>query len=226
MTPEEVIAYILGSDAEWDEMLANIAQEYLTRRMQAGASGAAAQYDLSFSFDLENPLVREWLQDYTGLMAQRVNDTIREGIRGALLDGMAEGDNARQIENRILEVLGAERDADTGKLVADDKLKYRAEMIERTEYARAENAGRDWQLKDAGASRVVWRANADACEFCAEIDGMEIAVGESFFKRGDVLELSQLEGDTGVQRMSLNYSDTDFPPLHPNCRCTAEYDFD
>jgi hypothetical protein len=225
VTPLETILYILGDASLWDKTLSEIALEYITRRMQAGATAAAVASDISFSFDVHNPQVSEWLNRYTGLMANRVNDTVRESIRTSLVEGMENGLAGRDIEKLILESLGAERN-EAGKLVAGEKLKYRAELIERTEYARAQNAGRDWQLRDAGATRKVWRANPDACEFCAELDGKTIGAEDSFFKRGDRIELAPLEEGDNVQTMKLDYSDTDYPPLHPNCVCSVEYDFD
>lgn len=225
MTIDEIINFIIGPTAEYDGALQELALEYILRRMQLGATRGATAADVTLSFDVRNPKVQEWLQNYSGLMANRVNETVREKIRESLSEGIAQGETTRDITKRIAESLGAEIN-EAGKVVASDALKYRAEMIARTELARAEMAGRDWQLKDAGATRVIWRANPDACEFCADLDGKEIAIGESFFKQGDSFELAQLPGEDRHQVMHLDYSDVDYPPLHPNCVCDAEYQFD
>lgn len=229
MTIDEIINFIIGPTAEYDGALQELALEYILRRIQLGATRAATANDVSLSFDVRNPKVQEWIQHYSGLMANRVNETVREKIRESLSEGLAAGETTREVTSRIAQALGAELN-EAGKLIASDAMKYRAEMIARTELARAEMAGRDWQLKDAGATRVIWRANPDACEFCAEIDGREIAVGESFFKQGDSLELSQLPEDVEAGRqpqvMHFDYSDVDYPPAHPHCLCDVSYEFD
>lgn len=178
------------------------------------------------SFSVINPSVIEWLESYTGLLPQRAYDTVREGIRKALIEGIKAGESGRKIEMRVLEALGAKRDPNTGKLIADDNLKYIAEMIAWTETARAQSAGQDRQLREAGATRKVWRAAADCCEFCAELDGTTIGVEESFFKRGDTFELLPVEGDPRTLRMNFSDADVDYPPLHGECRCILNYLFD
>lgn len=95
-------------------------------------------------------------------------------------------------------------------------LKYRAEMIARTETSRASNAGQqeawdqavDQGLLDPKTTRKVWIAADDACADClAIIDDNEdgVPIDEDF--------------DTFDGPM-------DGPPAHPNCRCGMALTFD
>jgi len=73
-----------------------------------------------------------------------------------------------------------------------DKLhKYRAEMIARTETARAQNEGTLKGYKDLGYKKVEWSANINACTRCDALDGHRFTLEEA----------------SGMM------------PLHPSCRC-------
>jgi hypothetical protein len=212
---------ILPDEAELDAKLSAAAADYIHDALKRGARIGAAEIGISPSFDVLNPEVISWLQKYTGLMANTVNRHLVENIRGALEAGIENGETFGDMRGRVLEAMGAVRD-DAGKIVADDKLTYRAEMISRTETDRAQNAGRQEQLQEAGAKVKRWRANPGACEFCAELDGTEIGVEETFFDRGSQMTVTSDDGEE--RNMLLDYSDTEYPPLHPNCTCIAEYD--
>jgi hypothetical protein len=98
-------------------------------------------------------------------------------------------------------------------------------MIARTETARASEAGLERSLLNANdAARTNdqpipfigerWVASPDCCEFCAEMDGKESGFGEAYYEIGDSMSVE------GVGSMSFTYEDVEYPPLHPNCRCT------
>jgi len=74
---------------------------------------------------------------------------------------------------------------------AGRKVRYRAEMIARTETARAMSEGTLEGYAEAHVERVRWEAAADACDVCAGMDG-------TVYNRG--------EGEGLL-------------PYHPNCRC-------
>lgn len=110
-----------------------------------------------------------------------------------------------------------------GRLIPGPRAYSWSERIIRTETARAQNAGREKQLKRAGAKRKVWKANQNACPFCRHLDGRTISIDEIYFARGDTLEIT-IDGQPA--KMKLDYSDTPHPPLHPNCRCITAYLFE
>ena len=74
-----------------------------------------------------------------------------------------------------------------------DKLhRYRADMIARTETARAQSEGTLQGYKNLGYKRVEWSANADACSRCMALAGHRFSIEEA----------------SGML------------PLHPDCRCS------
>jgi len=77
---------------------------------------------------------------------------------------------------------------------AQKKLRYRTEMIARTETARAVSAGTREIYDEAGVERVRFDASADACLVCAWYDG-------NIYRRGE------MEG---------------LIPVHPNCLIDAQ----
>lgn len=207
------------------ESLAGVAESHIRTMFMLGVQRAGTEMDIIPGFDVYNPEVTRFLQEYTGLMANRVTTTVRESIRRALIDGLEGGLRGNALRDGVLEALGCTRDA-TGKIIADTGAKYRAEMIARTESARASHAGRERQWKEAGARAKRWRADSAACPYCQAIDGMVVEIERPFFRRGESLTVEADFGD-GKSRegtLRLDYSDTPHPPLHPHCRCDVSYE--
>jgi len=72
----------------------------------------------------------------------------------------------------------------------------RAEMIARTETARADVSGQVLGWKAAGVTEKEWLAAPDCCDECQELDGETAPIEGAFAGGADV-------------------------PLHPQCRCTC-----
>jgi len=160
------------------------------------------------AFDVTNPDVQAWLDNYVFKFAAKVTQTLSDQLRDELGPGLQGGESIPELMQRVDRVFGAETN------------KYRSEMIARTEASRAQNQGSVQAWKQSGVvSGTEWAAFDDACEFCQEMDGKTISLGETFFAQGDVMEIGDEE--SGIQRLSFNYEQVDAPPLHPNCRCTA-----
>lgn len=64
---------------------------------------------------------------------------------------------------------------------------------------------------------VAWYTAEDAnvCQFCAAMDGKEIDINDNFFNLGDTAK----GVNDGFGFLTLEYSDVEAPPLHPDCRC-------
>jgi hypothetical protein len=216
MSIDDDLAAIWGDEAEWDGRLAEVVRPHIIDALRRGARLLGEQLGITPSLDVHNPEVVGWIERYTGLLANRVNDTIREHIRQALIEGVMAGDGPKELRDRIAQAFGCIRDPN-GILQAGPDLMYRAEMIARTESARAETAGYREQARETGVTQVRWVAAPDACEFCAELDGRTVSIEESFFRRGEALTI---ETDDGERTLHLDYADVDGPPLHPWCRCT------
>lgn len=204
----------LPDAAEWDLLLAGDVLPYVQESLRNGSTVAGRQIGIEPTLNVQNPKVAEWIARYTGLLANRVSETVREKIREALLAGLDEGISSRQMRHRVLEAFGCIRD-EAGKIRADEALRYRSEMIARTETARAESSGFREQAKEAGITEVEWLSAPDACDWCAEMDGRIVAIDKPFFGRGDTFTIQDEEG--AEHALHLNYADVEGPPLHPWC---------
>lgn len=77
------------------------------------------------------------------------------------------------------------------------RLKYESERIARTEVMKASNSAELESYKQSGViEKKEWLAEPDACEVCSNLNGEVVGLKKSFS-----------EG-------------FDYPPAHPNCRCT------
>jgi len=126
-------------------------------------------------------------------------------LRLELREGMAGGESIEELMARIEPIF------------AGPRATYRAEMIARTESARASVQGelRSWQ--ESGVVRAtIWRAPPDACPYCEAMDGRRVGLGELYFDVGAAHEVP----DVGTMR--ITYEPISGPPLHPNCRCSLE----
>ena len=151
---------------------------------------------IEFSFNLENPWVDEFIDDYSYEFAGVVDAYTEESLKTVLQMGMEEGLAMNGIAKLVQDVF----------TMASD---YRAEMIARTEVIRASNGATEMAYMQSGVVKgKQWLVTDDerTCPECIEMNGIIVDLGENF-----------TEGDYPEDP----YNDTPFPPLHPNCRCTT-----
>ncbi len=219
---------LLPAAAFWEIELADMAHPYVLAALRSGSIILSEEAGIAPVIFEGNPVIEAWIADYTGLLARRVTETVRAGIRQALINGVREGLTGRELRDSILEAFGCVRN-EAGKIIAADKLKYRAEVISRTEMSRANTAGYREAARAAGGARVVWRTLPGACEFCASLEGTAVGATDPFFRLGDSVTISVPGGEGEEDRertMHLDYSDTDGPPLHPSCVCVLETEWE
>ena len=92
----------------------------------------------------------------------------------------------------------------------------RADLIVRTETIRAWNRWSQMWRKESWVVEKKQRYTAldeRVCEFCWPMNWTIVWLEDNFYNQGNVLV-----GENGTE-MKLDYSDTPYPPLHPNCRC-------
>ncbi len=118
------------------------------------------------------------LLDDAQVTIRGINETTRDALALTLAEGLEAGESAANLKRRLAELL-------------DDA--NRAEMIARTESARAMTVATLDSYRDNGVAGRQWLAASDADPDCAELDGRIVSMDEDF-----------PEGD---------------PPLHPFCRC-------
>ena len=217
-----------------DRFVASAEHEAAHGRMvvhKALPAGTAYGAKLSTSFDLTVPEALHWAEDHAGDLIVQIGETTRDSIRSLIVQALATGGHPYVVSRQIQPLIGlhsrystavyryisglqasgmdAGRVAELSGRYYDKLLTSRANTIARTEILGAENQGRYavWQqafssgLFGAQEPDKMWLAAPDAEEVCAGMDGQQVALSDEF--------------DGG------EYGDTDMPPLHPNCRCTA-----
>lgn len=128
---------------------------------------------------LDQPFEGARFSDRLGL----ITDDMAHKIQQSLAYSMLSQDSWQDAARRIRDQMGT---AGQGSV-------WRAEMIARTELARAQELANAelFSQNDDVIEKVIWVAHPTACDECKDMHGEEIE-------------------DTG-----------DYPPLHPNCVCSA-----
>ena len=226
----------------------------LTDATATAAIGGAEAAGFEIGFNLPNARAVEWAAAHAGeqitavsqatkmVVQEVVEDAIRRGIHPRIAarrikDVVPLLPNHQKLVNRMwfgmLESGVTESHAD--KIVgrkATKLLKYRTEMIARTEAIRAANMGQQlvWQqaidldLLPQGVKKI-WLATGDdrTCPICAVMDGqtVEVSGGEfnvnrqatGFVRSGSSFRVSGTKPYRGWGKQAS-------PPAHPQCRCT------
>lgn len=189
-----------------DTMVA-VATPFLVRFLVEGGRNGNRRIGIEGAFDVTLPEVDAWVQGYTYKFAAKVSATLADNLRGHISEGLLNGETIPQLRDRVREVFGP------------DQRKQYSEMVARTESARAQNMGQVEAWKQSGVvSGTEWSASPDCCEYCAEMDGRTVNLGETYFDQGGSLEIPGADGE-GTRSMNFGYEEIEGPPLHPNCRC-------
>ena len=172
----------------------------------AGATG---------SFDVVNVHAVAMADKICAKLVKEVTDNTKEGIAAAIKQGIVEGKAMPQVAKDIKEIVGL-----TGKQVTavhnykkhliktkpylsvsqvekkvgayQRKLhKYRANLIARTETARAQSEGTLEGFRQSGVEVVKFLTAAGCCPICADLNGREFTIDEA----------------------------SGMIPVHPGCRC-------
>src|SRR3990167_5831972 len=136
-------------------------------------------------------------------LVKEINTTTREDLRKTLGQGLADGESIEDLKDRVKRVFD----------IADNS---RARKIARTEVIRASNFGTNEAYIQSGVvSGKEWLTEQDdrTDEFCAEMDGKIIDLEDNFFDLGDSFKI-------GGRILNIDLFSVEYPPLHPNCRCT------
>jgi hypothetical protein len=99
----------------------------------------------------------------------------------------------------------------------DEWEQKRPEKVAKNELVRSANAAQVEQFREAGVTKMVWRASGGkTCPFCTELDGTIISVDGTFFEEGDTLN------PEGVTAPIHFESSLGHPPVHQGCVCSVE----
>ncbi len=156
------------------------------------------------AFDMSTAAVRAYLEKRVFRFSFEVNEETNKILSDSLAEGVKQGEGVPQLRKRVEETF-------------DGMVKYRSERIARSEVIRASNFATTEAYEQSGVvDSVEWLSTeGNACEFCESMDGKTIPLGNTFFQKGD-----SFEGKDGGT-LDLSYENINFPPLHPNCRCTV-----
>jgi len=183
-------------------------------------------------FDLTNPAAVRAVDTEVANLVREITNESRQAIRDLLQQSMLGSFDVHQLARQIRNSIGlTSRYAvavdnyqqtllDNGmpdgqamtrsQAYADRLLRYRAQMIARTEVIRATSAGQQAVWNDAQAEGLlpvdaqrVWIVTPDdrLCEICAAMEGQTVGLQEPF--------------------QSVDVGAVDYPPAHPSCRCAT-----
>lgn len=194
----------------WVERMLDELERGVREFIEAGAKvGRMALKDdaVGVAFDLANPKVAEFLDGYRLQFreaAQSSVASVETDVRRALQEGLRAGDSTTALEARLTEAHAT-------------LAPYRAELLARTESARAYGAGAEsaW-VSSPNVVGKRWVLAPRACPACEAVAKQfnQAKIGEPFVRKGTTLALEG--GGTFV----VDFSDVTAPPLHPNDRCT------
>lgn len=157
----------------------------------------------SSGFDIEDPSVIKFYEKRTATIAKDINDETDKKLRASLTQGIDAGESIDELSIRVEEIYGSASG-------------YRAERIARSETIKASGFAQDeaWQQSGVVEAKEWFTAKDErVCEFCGEMDGKTVELGDNYFDKGDTMEVAGKE-------LKLDYWDIDTPPLHASCRCT------
>lgn len=205
----KVIANINASSKTFEEWLFNIKEEsvkfaevitpIMLELMQAQTQ-EAANFITGETIVITEEL-RKTTRAYIKQIAGVYNADTIAALEQTLTEGQAAGESLAKLKTRV-------------EGVYSDAKGYRAERIARTESSRAGNRSVEMTYNQSGWSEVEWFINPGACEFCQTFKGRTKQIGSNFNQLGDVI--TSTEGN----KLQVQYSDIDAPPLHPNCTCS------
>lgn len=154
---------------------------------------------LDIAFDIDNPRIHTWITKFGLDKAKSIIDTIKDGLKQELIDGINEGESIDNLAKRISEFYSKY-----------EKLEeYQLERIARTEIVGASNQGALESYNQAGVEKKGWLAAIDerTRETHIEADrryGEGIPIDDNFEVGGDTM----LAPGQGTE-----------PAENINCRC-------
>jgi len=193
-----------------EEGLAKVLERFT---LDAAAKGVeiAARRGGHNEVDEPSAALREKLRANAFDLAGRLSESLKAGLRQALIDGIAADETIPQLMRRVESQLDAAVTVrvkpvldEAGNILragGERRLDHAvaAEIIARTEANRAYNEGNLDALRQAQVEKVQWLLASDACPVCVEL------AESSGGKLGRVMTIDEASGVI---------------PAHPNCRCT------
>jgi len=208
MVRKDIIDHWLFPKKHWDTELVVMSTPLVKETVVEIGQGELTQLISGISFDLQDPMVVDFMEKHIPKFSFEVNKTTANALRKTLRAGIEAGEGIPDLKKRVNGVFH----------FADN---YRAERIARTETARAANRATEFAYMQSGeveGKEWVTALDERTCPWCEDMNGKTMGLGENYFDEGDSLTVT---GDKGKpQIIHFDYEEIIDPPLHANCRCT------
>ncbi len=153
--------------------------------------------------NVSDDLLRELDARIEGII-RGFQDEVKDSVAKAISDAELNGWTKRQLNNKLYEYMPTDR----ADLIARSESHA---SIQAGRYDNARNLSERFGIKLA----LKWKANAGACDVCAEMDGTTVPLGESYPEH-----LMTEDGEELYFAHNEYNADGREPNAHPNCRCT------
>jgi hypothetical protein len=205
----------IGPDGSFDisalssAELEGLLRSSISEAFRAGAVEMVAKYEPGAA-PLSSSVAQEYVKQYGFDLVKGVTDTMANQMRTAIDAGLEQGKTIAEIQ------------ADLTANVPDVSAN-RAEVIARTETARAYQHGSLKQAEELGFDSKTWDLSGNPCGLCegaaAAVAGKKVPIAEPFFKAGETIVGTDGRTYTvGLPVMTAS-------DIHPQCGCaTIEMD--
>lgn len=162
-------------------------------------------------FNSGSELVRRTLEIAAKRLAESYNSTTADLLKKQLDEGIAAGEGLADLTKRV-------------QTVYQYSSVVRAKAVAQTESFYIANKANELAYEQSGVVKTKrWYTAEDEmiCPFCRPLHGKIIDVNETYFKKGDVYTVIDIDKNGNPKEIStkLDYRAIDVPPLHTNCRC-------
>lgn len=166
---------------------------------------------------LRDTLMRSFLPVFSSYVSEATGGPVAASFVQALAESYVDrhlGSSRAQLQEVVK---GSDNPLADLAIRFDEWEAKRPEKVAKNELVRSANAAQVEQFREAGVTKMVWRASGgDTCPFCNELDGTIISVDGTFFKEGDTLN------PEGVTTPIHFESSLGHPPVHQGCVCSVE----
>ena len=170
------IEQILAQRPEWEKMLTAAMKPGVDEQIQSAMKDAfakAKQLGIVGAFDVNNPRVKQWAEEYCAKRVTLICDATEKRLKEVISQSLDEGKTISELRRAILD----------DPLIGEVSTAMRAERIARTETANAFVNGTrlgclesNQYAQEAGLpapfSHQVLAANPLCCDLCNELDGI------------------------------------------------------
>lgn len=162
-------------------------EQFIREFYRIGAELGYEDIEQVLSYTLADQEALFNVSQYNFNLVTNVNTELRNGIREVILNAVATGEGYQTTMRNLMEL-------PLQPINTNISVKTRAEMIARTEYARAVNTGTLQAYANYGIEKVVINTSHDnlVCDYCLSLE----------------------EGNPYTLQEAMKYL-----PAHPNCRC-------